>query len=268
MPRMALQLLDTLQAALRHEPVRKTIRDCVRRVLDAAHRAAAFLRPAAAAPRIAVVSMWDEGQSGLAAITSPNKAAYCRRHGYDWLPRTSGFAPGRPVAWSKIPFIRDALADHDWVFWSDVDSLVMDPSVPLESLLQTQADLVITEDVNGINSGSFLLRRCEWSRAFLDALWSHPDTSEFQKDYALWTDRLWENRAFWHLLRRREHHRHLLVLPQRQLNSYPGRPYPEAPGSGYRPGDFILHLPGLSNTRRVRILTEAAARVGDWPRVL
>ncbi|MQL78614.1 hypothetical protein Taro_011047 [Colocasia esculenta] len=37
---------------------------------------------------------------------------------------------------------------------------------------ETSPDLVVTEDINGINAGMFFVRRSRWSEAFLDAWWS------------------------------------------------------------------------------------------------
>jgi len=238
------------------------------RLLDLSVAPRAFFldgRCAAARPasgRIAVVSMWDGRQSALAAISAPNKAAYCARRGYDWLPHTSGFLSERPVAWSKLHFIREALADHDWVFWSDADSLVMNPTIALEDFTQTAADLVITRDHHGINSGSFLLRRSEWSHRFIEALWACPEAPDYQKHFNIWTDRLWENRAFWMVLNRHEYRRHTLVVPQRRLNSYARGLHPGNADANFQPGDFILHLPGIPDARRLPILRAAVALAG------
>src|SRR5687768_4923980 len=38
--------------------------------------------------KIALLTAHDEGQRQVAAVSTPNKAAYCRRHGYDFVCRT------------------------------------------------------------------------------------------------------------------------------------------------------------------------------------
>ena len=216
------------------------------------------------ASRIGIVSMWDENQASLGEVTAPNKAAYCCRHGYSWLPQTAGFVAARPIAWSKIYFLRQLLPQYDWLMWSDVDSLITNPAIALEHLVDQPADLLITRDHIGVNSGSFLLRNTAWSRSFLDALWDLPSQPEYQSAYSLSSDRMWENRAFMLQLRHPDSRRHARIIPQRQLNSYHPALTPAGPASAHRPGDFVLHLPGMDNPTRLQILS-AYARDGASP---
>jgi galactosyl transferase GMA12/MNN10 family len=213
-----------------------------------------------AAPRIAMVSMWDAAHTDLAMITAPNKAAYCDRHGYKWLPCTNGFDPGRPTAWSKLLFLRRYLAHYDWIMWSDVDSLITNPRKRIEPLIRTNADLLLTRDKVGLNSGSFLIRNCRWAQLFLDEAWEYPAHQSYRLYYDLQTDRLWENRAFWMLLRHFDHRCHTRILPQRAINSYlPGLDQ-TSPKGAYAPGDFVLHLAGVNHATRLRVLADYAAR--------
>lgn len=67
------------------------------------------------------------------------------------------------------------LKDRDWVMWLDADTIITNPDIRLESLLPRSAsgpDFVITVDSGGYNAGIWLLRRSEWSEAFLDRWWS------------------------------------------------------------------------------------------------
>ena len=209
-------------------------------------------------PRVAILSMWDQGQAGLGAITGPNKAAYCQAHGYDWLPQDTGFIADRPVAWSKIHFLRQILPRYDWVMWSDADSLITNPAISLGTLVDQPADLLITRDQNGVNTGSFLIRNSPWSRRFLDQAWEIPSTPGYKARYELWTDRMWENRAFLILLGLHECRRHSRILPQRSLNSYPPELTAAGPDSAHRPGDFVIHLPGIDNAARLSLLARYA----------
>ena len=222
-------------------------------------RAAGLFAPAVKPEQVAVVSMWDARQADLAAITSPNKAAYCSRWGYHWIPRTSGFDPARPVAWSKLRFIQEALSSHAWVFWSDPDSLITNPALSLAPLLRTRAGIIITRDQVGYNSGSFLLRRCPWTLAFLETAWDFPATDEYRSEYDLHTDRLWENRAIDLLLRKKHHRSQVRVVRQNRLNSYLPALTACDPEGAYRPGDFVLHLPGVAHETRLRELSARAA---------
>ena len=210
--------------------------------------------------------MWDPPLADLAAITAPNKSAYCLRHGYAWHPHTHGFDASRPVAWSKLAFLRQRLPDYDWVMWSDVDSLITNPEVRIESLVRTHADLLLTRDRVGFNSGSFLVRNSAWSASFLDQLWNLPDTEEYRRHFEMWTDRLWENRAFLYLLRSFQNRAHARIVPQRRLNSYLPDPKRRDRRADHRPGDFVLHLPGMERGRRLEVLAQYARGLTDVPR--
>lgn len=67
------------------------------------------------------------------------------------------------------------LKDAGWVMWLDADTIITNPEIRLESLLPRSAsgpDFVITVDGGGYNAGIWLMRRSEWSMAFLDRWWS------------------------------------------------------------------------------------------------
>lgn len=90
-------------------------------------------------------------------------------------PPKSGAADERPASWSKILAVKHYLKDRDWVMWLDADTIVTNPDIRLESLLPRSSngpDFVITVDGGGYNAGIWLMRRSEWSMAFLDRWWS------------------------------------------------------------------------------------------------
>jgi hypothetical protein len=55
----------------------------------------------------------DPAQAEMAAISTPNKQAYCRRHGYDFLLRTDGFDRSRHPIWSRLKFLGESL--RKWI---------------------------------------------------------------------------------------------------------------------------------------------------------
>ncbi|KMZ70351.1 hypothetical protein ZOSMA_1G03330 [Zostera marina] len=120
---------------------------------------------------------------GLMGLVKTNKQAYATKWGYDFIDARSCIDRSRPASWSKIPSVRSHLHGYDWVFWNDADSVVTNPNIRLERILQhatvmnsntneQNPDLIITEDVNGVNAGMFFLRRSKWSEGFLDTWWN------------------------------------------------------------------------------------------------
>ena len=111
---------------------------------------------------------------------------------------------GAPSSWSRVPAVRHALTKFPhstWFWFLEQNSLIMNPAmtvegsildkveglmlkncpvVPPDSVIKTlpnlkshQIDLVLTQDKTGLSQGSFILRRGEWSKFFLDT-WFDP----------------------------------------------------------------------------------------------
>lgn len=151
------------------------------------------------------------GIENLIEQTRANRQAYADLHGYKYhFLNISKYdiAPAHPV-WAKLPAIAETFEtypDAQWVWWLDLDAIVMSPDVDLNELLLSHdalkkqiipnekinvsnsarsnvstpmeqdmknIDLIFSQDQNGINAGSFFIRRSEWSRTFLD-MWADP----------------------------------------------------------------------------------------------
>ena len=124
-----------------------------------------------------------------------------------FFPSTSNYNFGTsPRSWALIPALRHALAayPHSTFFFSlSPHAVIMNPSidlhshvlapkrleslmlkekpvVPPDSVIKTfshlrgeRIDLVLTQDGEGLAQGSFIVRRGEWARFFLDT-WFDP----------------------------------------------------------------------------------------------
>ena len=140
------------------------------------------------------------------------------------------------------------------------------PVVPPDSVIRTfshlrgdKIDLILTQDGEGLCQGSFILRRGEWAKFFLDtwfdplyrsynfqkaeghALVSHTHPYVNQIKDSLLTVRLQEHVVQWHptILTK------LALIPQKILNAY-GMDIPSRGGKEamYSQGDFIVRLVG------------------------
>ena len=124
-----------------------------------------------------------------------------------FFPSTTDYElNGSPNSWARVPAIRHALTKfpHSTYMWYlDQNSLIMNPDltveghimnpkrlealmikdqsiVPPDSVIKTfghlkgnQVDFVLTQDKDGLAQGSFIIRRGEWSKFFLDT-WFDP----------------------------------------------------------------------------------------------
>jgi mannan polymerase II complex MNN11 subunit len=123
-----------------------------------------------------------------------------------FFPTTTDYdLAGSPSSWSRVPAVRHALTKFPhstWFWFLDQNSLIMNPLMTVEdnvvkkveslmlknhpivprpdSVIKTfshlkanQIDLILTQDKNGLAQRSFLIRRGDWSKFFLDT-WFDP----------------------------------------------------------------------------------------------
>ncbi|MCJ1236642.1 hypothetical protein MMC14_004624 [Varicellaria rhodocarpa] len=225
-------------------------------------------------PEVVVVTVIDPalGEQYVERIKE-NRQNYVSRHGYAaFFPNNTDYDVGSsPRSWSLIPALRHALTlyPHTTYFFSlSPHSIIMNPSltltshimdpqrleslmlkdkpvVPPDSVIHTfshlkgdNIDFVLTQDGEGLCQESFILRRGDWAKFFLD-IWLDPlyRSYNFQKSegHAL------EHIVQWHptILTK------LALIPQRHLNSYSV----EIASRGgkevmYQDGDFIVRAVG------------------------
>lgn len=189
----------------------------------------------------------------LGEVTLPNIRKYRERHGYGFYLHDVQASNGdRPFGFAKMEAVLRLLKSlrygEDAVFVMDLDILIMNHTIRLESFMDPEHDLFVTHDVNGFNAGAYLIRATLGMQKFLeDAIdrWGNPGV--FGEQDAM-RDSL-RIGAFANLLK---------VLPQSSFNSYLNKEYPETLGreeGNFEKGDFILHLPGMGQEKRIKIFT-------------
>eukprot|EP00178_Gracilaria_changii_P025156 TRINITY_DN76_c0_g1_i1.p2 TRINITY_DN76_c0_g1~~TRINITY_DN76_c0_g1_i1.p2 ORF type:complete len:476 (+),score=90.83 TRINITY_DN76_c0_g1_i1:3567-4994(+) len=201
--------------------------------------------PTQSAPRnIALLHMYDAVPffQRLGALTAQNKRRYAHRHGYHFVEYSPHITSGLwqthfDIDHSRAPTfgkIKLALAACErradfWLLWSDADAMVLNQSVPLESIIDDAYDMMITYDWLMMNAGVLLLRCSEWTKTFLRTVY---DARQFDSARALDQSSIQE-----HLdnLTEAERNEHIKVVPKHALNVYLEE---------YRAGDFLVHMAG------------------------
>lgn len=132
--------------------------------------------------------------------------------------------------------------EHHLMDRSRLESLMLvdQPVVPPDSVIKTfhsrnaaNIDLVISQDSGGLCPSSFILRKGEWAKYFLDA-WFDPLYRSY--NFQLAEAHALEHFVQWHSTVLSK----LALVPQRTMNSY-------TQGQGeakYQDGDFVAHLHG------------------------
>lgn len=171
-----------------------------------------------------------------------------------------------PTSWSKIPAVRHAMTLYPhstFFFYLDASAIITNPTlslhthitektrleslmipdqpvVPPDSVIRTlrgrkadHVDFIVTQDHEGISQASFILRRGEWAKFFLDS-WYDPlyRAYNFQRaeGHAL------EHLVQWHgtVLGR------MALVPQTVMNSYAGAKPLEK--EQYQDGHFVANV--------------------------
>ncbi|KAL4811738.1 hypothetical protein BDW67DRAFT_171377 [Aspergillus spinulosporus] len=188
--------------------------------------------------------------------------------------------------WNKLAVILSVMlqelakpAEHrlQWLFWSDADTVVMNPNLPLEIFLPppqlSEVHLLLTKDWNGLNNGVFPIRVHPWSVEFLTAALSypvvHPDVPLYWPDQSAMNNLLRENEYF---------ARSVVYCPLRWFNAYMRSPDGEelnpdsAPEYQVHPGDLLVHFPGTPADNLEQTLTPylviAEAHRPEWEALL
>lgn len=169
-------------------------------------------------PVIGALSLATDEIAPIREISFPNKASYCSRHGYIWVPMTNADVPSYGVkkpSWYKLMDVLQAIDSKrfHWIWWTDADSVICQPWVKLETFIDEEVDLIVAHDSNGINFGQFLIRSCEAAAEFLRMAWDM---------YPKYEDHPWfEQAAVQELVRSGNHRLRIKIITQREFNCYP-----------------------------------------------
>ncbi|XP_038974301.1 probable xyloglucan 6-xylosyltransferase 1 [Phoenix dactylifera] len=110
-----------------------------------------------------------------------NKIDYCRVHGIEIFYNLALLDAEMAGFWAKLPLIRSLLLAHpevEFLWWMDSDAMFTDMAFELPwdryapfNLVMHGWNEMVYDDKNwiGLNTGSFLLRNCQWSLDLLDA---------------------------------------------------------------------------------------------------
>ncbi len=194
-----------------------------------------------------------------------SKRAYAEKHGYTYIQGGEEFWDrSRPIPWSKIPFVLDALGklpEGAIVWLSDADVLITNPNLKVEdqmaSLLPSGKDLLMCIDACGhINSGNVLMRNTSWLRDYWRRVGEQKELL-----YHIW----WENAAMIKLLETvPDDLAHTEITNRHKMfNSYlrglPGQPL-------WEPGDFLVHFAGVYDVKEMQQLIQKI-QSGHVPRL-
>ena len=251
--------------------------------------------------KIAIAQLYTKHFDDWAHIPIKNKQVYCNKHGYDLVTRRDVYKTNfdtRHPSWHSVLLILEILetTNVDWVFWSDIDALIMDQTIPLEGFTKPGYDIVIPSQGKGrycnmptnncLCCGHYFIRNTKWSKDFLRHLWDWPK-GEYEK-YK--TDIYWEQCGMNYMRDKNEmdFDKHVYTQEQNrafnsfyfmdnQKNSIDFLEWGESwirvrdcddvikfKGSSYHEGDFIVHFAGSHCAPHRKRLMEKYSEKVKW----
>jgi hypothetical protein len=128
--------------------------------------------------RITVLMAYTPEVADYGDIAAELNSLYCNARGYDLrVVKGPRFASDRHITWEKVAhtlkLLRE-LPDENYVFWIDCDAYFNRSAIQLERFAPDDANISICTELlgQGTNTGTFLVRNCQWSRDFLRLWWA------------------------------------------------------------------------------------------------
>jgi hypothetical protein len=207
--------------------------------------------------RVVLLTHCSPEYQSLGDITLPRWEKYCAKWGYDFDVSRTQSSPDLP--WEKMRRIASFLQQYDLVQWVGVDTYCTNLNQNAVGWWHAndQPAALLTWDLYGINADSMIFSNCPWAHMFLYAIntlgknfyHSHP----FLEQEAL--SRFAFQKPYCDVVK---------IIPQKGMNSYLHKVYgrPEEWPGNWEPGDWILHLPGMTVELRIQILGEIEKILG------
>lgn len=142
---------------------------------------------------------------------------YCEQHGYTYFvekntTKINAELRGRSPTWYKPKLIQDVIEtlNPEYILFLDIDAVVVDFDQSIEQFIDTQYNLIFTEDYSNhsaVNAGVFLLKNCPWSHEFMNVWWYAGDllkggevpelnlTPEDNRAVGFFKTRLWHDQS-------------------------------------------------------------------------
>ncbi|MEK6891390.1 MAG: hypothetical protein AABX03_04610 [Nanoarchaeota archaeon] len=140
-------------------------------------------------PSVCLTTYFDDNFKDMGEMCLKSAQKYAEKYGFK-IELLNSVKSNRPVAWNKILIVKELLEKYDFVFWIDSDALFVRFDKNILKEIENGKDFyLVKHHIRGRlvpNSGSFIIRKSEWSKKFLDDVWN-------KKEYIY--HNYWENAA-------------------------------------------------------------------------
>jgi hypothetical protein len=132
----------------------------------------------------------------------------------------------------------------DFVWVLNIQSIITNFTQRIEEYLDDTHDFYVTKDCHDINMGSFIVRKSEWTKKWLEFL-----LEESPKINHCWH----EQQVVIQYHKDARFSDKIKILPQETINAYDYRQYdwPDSTPGQWQPGSLVLSLPGMNLPQRM-----------------
>lgn len=225
--------------------------------------------------KIAVLVVYDNNYEEMKKITvDTNIQQYCEIHGYTLIPhKVENF--DRHSSWAKISKSIEILKneDFDWLFFIDLDCLIMNSTIKLETIIDEKYSFILPSHnvpaidtptitpfkTDNIITSQFLVKNNEMGIQILEDIWKCEDLPK-NMNYHTFD---YEGRQTRSTILKQQFKNHIKIVDEKILNRfwYMNSPFITFHNKGvnnlvWEPNDFIVHVTGYKKEERVKLLSD------------
>lgn len=199
------------------------------------------------ADRCLVLTGYDDAMAEVGDRVSRTHERYAAKWGFRFV-RHRSYQGGEHPSWQKLRIVTSYLRDCDVLLWLDADTVVTNEGFDFRSL-EPRAGILASADWNcsdgtRFSAGNYVAYAGDRTFDLLSA-------AQTLRQYAGRPN--WDQDAMQDLSLRAWWEGVVTILPNRALNSVPVQAQPTAVAP-WQPGDFLCHLTGIPNARRLDML--------------
>ena len=206
-----------------------------------------------------ILTGFDKNMANVGGLTHINHKTYADRHGFDFQV-VREYLPNMHPSWQKLRLLMERIGSFDSILWIDADAIVTNLEFDFTSLIADRKGLILSKDWENHNYRHY------FSAGVLIVV-SGSESVEILGEAML--NRKWENVPLWDqaalqdVFQQRTHLQpYFNVMPRRCLNAV-AREVQIGSIEPWQKGDFISHLTGINNSRRMELLSKYGLKAGE-----
>lgn len=158
---------------------------------------------------ICIVTNYNKKYREVAEITIPNLLKYSQKHAIDFYRSEQQLVDDQYIAWNKFIIIQNLLPLYDWIFYIDVDCLIVNSNIKVEDFIDDEYSIIIGENYKpddwykdsktNLEMGTILFKKSPITFQILNEIskppydLTHPWQDQFQFMKLLWKNKQWDD---------------------------------------------------------------------------